>query len=407
MKHNIILFFIGAAVIFQSCFNTEKKIQISVSQEMQIDASEGSCPFLTKDENGNLVVSWIRKVDSTKSVFCYATSSDKGATFGKTIEIPGSENVHPHGENMPKIIFKSSGEIIAVWGAGNPNPKNPYSGIVYYAQSFDHGKTWSKANNLVQDTTGFDQRYFDVSLLPNGEAAIVWLDNRKKTDKEGSALYYAETKGNSGFVNEHLVSEPCCPCCRTALFVDSKKNIHVLYRAIINDSIRDMVHVISSDNGQTFSTPKRISQDNWVINGCPHTGPAITENKIGIQLAWFTAGGGAGIYYCNSSDNGNSFCEREMISGGGAKHCQISALPDDKTLTVWNENISKRNTAVSRIGLEVRNPNGENPLKEFITSETGMASFPVIKPLDKKTVLVAYTETVNDKDYVRYKIVKL
>ncbi len=407
MKRNISLILILIAFIFPSCFNSEKKINIIASNETQIDTAEGSCPFLTKDNKGNIVLSWIKKIDSTNSVFSYAISTDNGKNFGKSIEIPGSNNVHPHGENMPKIIFKSSGEIIAVWGAGNPNSKNAYSGLVYYSQSLDDGKTWSKVNNLVHNTAGFDQRYFDVALLSNGEAAIVWLDNRKKNTEEGSALYYAETKGNSGFENERLISEPCCPCCRTDLFVDSKKNIHILYRAIINDSIRDMVHTISTDNGKTFSTPERISKDNWVISGCPHTGPAMAENKNGIQLTWFTAGGGAGIYYCNSKDNGKTFCSREMVSGNAAKHCQITSLANDKTLIVWNENFSKENISSSRIGIEMRNANGENPFKQFITSENGTASFPVIKTIDDKTALVAYTESVKDKDYVRYKVVRL
>lgn len=213
---------------------------------------------------------------------------------------------------MLKIIFKLPGEIIAVWGAANPNQKNAYPDKVFYSRSSDEGKAWSKATCLVQDTAGFDQRYFDMALLPNGEAAIIWLDNRKKTTKEGSALYYAETKGNSGFENERLISEPCCPCCRTDLFVDSKKNIHILYRAIINDSIRDMVHSISTNDGKSFSSPGRISKDNWVISGYPHTGPAMTENEDGIQLTWFTAGGSSGIYYCHSKDNCKTFSTRNF-----------------------------------------------------------------------------------------------
>ena len=164
-------------------------------------------------------------------------SIDEGKTFGKAIEIPGSTNVHPHGENMPKVIFKPSGEIIAAWGAANPNPINQYSGLVYYSQSFDEGKTWTKPRSLTDDTASFDQRYFDMALLPNGEAGITWLDNRKQWNKEGSGLYYAVTNGKNGFQNERLISGPCCQCCRTDLFIDTKKNIHVLYRAIINDSI--------------------------------------------------------------------------------------------------------------------------------------------------------------------------
>ena len=399
----IALFIIGSlSLIFQSCFNSPKKIDINTSNAVLIDTSEGSCPFITKDAKGNIVLSWIRKIDSTQNIFLYAVSSDQGKTFSNPIKIAGSNNVQPHGENMPKIIFKPSGEIIAVWGAHNPNPLNPYSGIVYYTQSFDNGTTWSKASRLVKDTSGFDQRYFDVALLPNGEAAIVWLDHRAGMAGEGSALYFAETNGPSGFEHERLVSKPCCPCCRTDLFIDSKKNIHVLYRAIINDSIRDMVHTISTDNGKTFSAPQRISKDNWVISGCPHTGPAISENKNGIQLTWFTAGGGPGIYYCNSSDNGATFSPRQMVSGAGAKHCQITSLANDRTLIVWNENSSDSS---SRIGIEIRNADGNNPVKQFITDQNKTATFPVIKTIDDKTAFIAYTESEKDKDHVKYQLV--
>ena len=138
MKKIVPLIAISILFLFQSCFNIEKK-EIIVSDEAQIDTAQGSCSFLTKDNNGNIVLSWAKKVDSTKSVYCYAVSKNEGKTFEKAIEIPGSENVHPHGENMPKIIFKPSGEIIGVWGEANPNPKNVYSDLVYYSQSFDNG----------------------------------------------------------------------------------------------------------------------------------------------------------------------------------------------------------------------------------------------------------------------------
>ena len=402
MKNIILILLITSASVLQSCFNSEKKINIIASDEMKIDTAEGSCPYVTKDIKGHIVVSWIKKTGSSSFIYCYAVSINNE----KTIEIPGSNNVFPHGENMPKIIFKPFGEIIAVWGGTNPNPENSYAGLVYYSQSFDDGKTWSKVNKLVHDTSGFDQRYFDVALLPNGEAAIIWLDNRNKTIAEGSSLYFAETQGMSGFQHERMVTGPCCPCCRTDLFVDSKKNIHILYRAIINDSIRDMVHIVSANDGQTFSTPERISKDNWVINGCPHTGPAMTENKDGIQLTWFTGGGNGGIYFCNSKD-GKTFSARQMVSGQAAKHCQIISLSDDQTVITWNENFTKENTLSSRIGIEVRNANGENPLKKFITPESRVATFPVIKSIDSNTALIAYTESVNDKDYIKYKIITL
>jgi uncharacterized protein YbaR (Trm112 family) len=407
MKKIIFFIVVGSSLIFQSCFNTKEKINIAASDAVQIDTSGGSCPYLAKDKNGNIVLSWIKKIDSSTSVYCYAISKDKGKTFEKTIQIPGSENIHPHGENMPKIIFKPNGEIIAAWASANSNPKNPYSDVVYYSQSFNNGSSWTKPEKLVTDTAAYDQRYFDMALTGNGEVAICWLDNRKKTAEEGSALYFAETSNNSGFKNERLITEPCCPCCRTDLYVDSKKNIHIVYRAIINDSIRDMLHTVSSDNGKTFSTPERISKDNWVINGCPHTGPAMTENKNGIQFTWFTGGGNGGIYYCHSNNEGMTFSPREKVSGTASKHCQIVCLNDKDIAITWNETFFKGDITSSRIGLELRNAKGNDPVKTYITSEKGNATFPVIKSINENAVLIAYTENVHDKDYVKYKVVNL
>lgn len=407
MKKNIFLLLISTGIIFQSCFNTNKKINIIASNAVQIDPSEGSCPYLTKDNQGNIVLSWIKKIDSSRSVYCYAVSKDEGKTFSKAIEIPGSENIHPHGENMPKIIFKPNGEIMAAWASANSNPKNSYSDVVYYSQSFDNGASWTKLKKLVTDTAGYDQRYFDMALTGDNEIAITWLDNRKKTTEEGSALYFAETAGHSGFQNERLVTEPCCPCCRTDLYVDSKNNIHIVYRAIINDSIRDMLHTVSNNNGKRFSTPERISKDNWVINGCPHTGPAMTENKNGIQFTWFSGGRNGGVFYCNSKDNGKTFSPREMVSGTASKHCQMVCLNDRDIAITWNEAFFKGDIASSRIGLELRNAKGNDPVKTYITSEKGNATFPVIKSINQNCALVAYTETVNDKDYVKYKVVNL
>ena len=403
MKNFIQIIFIIAIYFFSSCSIQSEKEAITASQETIIDTAIGSCPYLTKDSKGNIVLSWIKQVNTDTSVFCYAVSKDEGNTFSKAIEIPGSSNVHPHGENMPKIIFKPSGEIIAVWGAANPNPKNEYSGLVYYTRSADNGKTWSKAVSITKDTTSYDQRYFDVALLPNGEAAIVWLDNRKTSDKEGSGLYYAVTKNNNGFQDEKLISEPCCQCCRTDLFIDTQKNIHVLYRAIINDSIRDMVHIVSADNGTSFSNPQRISKDNWVINGCPHTGPAMTENKEGLSFTWFTGGKDAGVYYNSSKDNGKSFTNRDNVSGKTAKHCQITTLPNNDILIAWNESFLNGKKLSSRIGIEVKQADDSRTYKQFITSENSNSSFPVIYPVNANKALIAYIENIKDKDHVLFR----
>ncbi|MES2647182.1 MAG: sialidase family protein [Bacteroidota bacterium] len=390
-----------AAILLISCNTKKSTPQIEASGETMLDSLPGSCPYLTKDHKNNIIVSWIRKT-ATGYVFCYAISTDQGKSFTKPVPVPGSENIHPHGENLPKIIFKTSGEIITAWGASNPNPANPYAGLVYYSQSRDNGISWSKPVTVTTDSSSYDQRYFDLALLPNGEAGIVWLDNRKTKAAEGSGLFYAETKGDKGFSNEKLISEPCCQCCRTDLFVDSKKNRHVVYRGIINDSIRDMVHIFSEDGGNTFSTPQRISPDNWVINGCPHTGPAMTENKEGLFFTWFTGGNDAGIYTNNSNDNGRSFASRSKVAGKDAKHCQLTTLDPGRVLIVWNENVPGEKGSVNRIGVAPVNKTGKTPAASYITSPVNNATFPVLQVIDGSKILLAYTVEKNKTEQIFY-----
>lgn len=402
MKSIIII----VALFFYSCGHPGNITSIKPGNPVQVEELPATCPYFTKDNKGNILLSWVRTNKDSSFTFCYAISSDDGRSFGKTIMIASSSNIQPHSENLPKIIVKPSGEMMALWGAANPNPENKYSGLVFYSQSFDEGKTWSTAKTLVNDTASFDQRYYDVALLPNNEVAVIWLDNRKITDKEGSGLYFAVSKGRNGFTQEKMISENCCQCCRTDIFVDSESNIHVLYRGIINDSIRDMVHIVSENNGKNFSTAKRISNDNWVINGCPHTGPAMTENKEGLHFAWFTGGRNKGCFYTRSNDNGNSFIQPDRISPLGS-HPQIASFPDGELLVVWDESVQVNNKYYKRIGVQKRSSAGASGAQAFITADTMMATYPVVAALKDNASLIAYTMNKAGKNYIMYQRLSL
>ncbi|MFL5811763.1 MAG: sialidase family protein [Flavisolibacter sp.] len=404
MNRYIILLTVAIATL-NSCKENKKETRILASKEVQVDQQAGECPYLTKDSRGNTVLSWVRIINDSTTAFCYAVSKD-GKSFGSPVVIPNSNNIQPHGENLPKIIFKPSGEIIALWGAGNPNPRNKYSGLVFYVQSFDEGKTWNKPRPLITDTSSFDQRYYDVALLPNGEAGILWLDNRKTNKKDGSGLYFATTKGRNGFQDDRMISQSCCQCCRTDLFIDSKGNIHALYRAILDNSIRDMVHIVSTDGGNSFSNPQRISNDNWMINGCPHTGPAMTENKDGIHFAWFTGGENGGCYYTKSTDNGKTFSDRDSVSSLGS-HPQLAPVSNGELIIVWDEAHVVDNKPFKKIGIQRRSADGKTKGKEYITADDSIASYPVVTALNEKSSVIAYTKTDGNKSYVAYKVVSL
>jgi hypothetical protein len=401
MKIRIALFIICSAALLTACNQQSKTGTVTQSSATLIDTLPGTCPFLTKDQQGHVVLSWVRETSDSTAVFCYAVSPDGGKAFGNPIVIPSSTNVHPHSENIPKVLFSPSGAVIAAWGTANPNPKNEYSGLVNYAQSFDDGKTWTAARTLVSDTAGFDQRYFDMALLPGGEAGITWLDNRKTNAKEGSTLYYATTNGKSGFEGERMIHQQCCQCCRTDLFVDHKGGIHIIYRGIINDSIRDMMHTVSIDGGRSFTKSQRISRDNWVINACPHTGPAMAENEKGLHFTWFTGGAHKGSYYTKSWDDGTSFATRDSISNLGS-HPQLISLRNGELVIVRDETFSIDGKLRSRIGVQHRSKAGKTIEDHLIAEDSFRVTYPVITETAAQHTLIAFCQQRNGKTYVVY-----
>lgn len=407
MKSIFFLIFIMSCSMLVSCRQPKQSGLASASTAHVVDATASSCPHLTQNTKGNIVLSWARNLSDSESVMCFAVSADKGKSFGTPTVIPASRNVNPHAENMPKLIYKPSGEVVAAWGASNPNPKNPYAGLVYFAQSFDEGKTWGEARPLVNDPGSFDQRYFDMALLPNGEVAVIWLDNRKKNGAQGSSIYFASTSGKEGFQHETRIGESCCECCRTSLFIDSRSNIHVAYRGIINDSIRDMVHVVSSDGGKSFSPIQRLSNDNWVITGCPHTGPTMVENKNGLHFAWYTLGSGSGLYFCSSSDNGNSFTPRDSIRNkSSARHPQLTAFPNGEMLVVWDESMQRGNVPATRIGIQKRSAEGKQLFSDYITSDSLKSTYPVVQAIDENSSIIAYSQDRKEQSHVMYEVVR-
>lgn len=366
-----------------------------------------NCPFLTNDNKGNIVLSYGKESENDESIICYAYFNSKTNSFGKPIEIKKSKGVKLHGENAPKIAFKSDGTIIAVWGVDNASETKKYGGLVYYTQSFDNGKSWTNATPLVTDKKSIDQRYFDIEKLSNGEIAIVWLDNRTSSKLEGSTLFYAATKGKLGFVDEKPIAETTCQCCRTDLSVNKNGSINVAFRDIINEEIRDMSICISKDNGKTFTKPKRISEDNWKISGCPHTGPTIAENNLGLHFAWFTMGNGSGVYYCNSKDGAKNFSQRESVSiNASAKHPQITSGKNQHIYIVWDEIKEVNGVATYQVGLQERDENGKILTTKFISETNQNAVYPVIKQVQNNNLLIAWVNR-DQPENVYYKIVKI
>jgi hypothetical protein len=117
------------------------------------------------------------------------------------------------------------------------------------------------------------------------------------------------------------------------LAVDAQGVVYVVFRNVYPENLRDMSIARSHDRGQTFSGPIRIHEDGWVIDGCPHNGPAIDTDADGnVHLTWYTGKEeGYGVYYAVSSDRGDSFTTPMHLNNG------MEASPVRATLIAQNK----------------------------------------------------------------------
>ncbi|TKC05952.1 sialidase family protein [Pedobacter frigoris] len=336
----IFITLIAAAGFLTSC-TTEKQ---ALPTQVSIAGATAAGPYFTNDNKGNPVLCWTEQ-DGKDSLFRlkYAVYNVQTKTFSQPVTVPASAGSSNSAESMAKVAFKSDGTIVALFAKRFPKEKNPFAGAIYYSTSGDAGKTWTKAQYLHSDTShAYGRSFFDIAVLKDGEVAAIWLDGRDAKEIKGSALFFSHTEKGKGFGLDSCLEKGTCECCRTDLFTDKDGNLHLAYRNIMYPSalsgkqVRDMVYKLSKDSGKSFTTPKTISNDNWEIDGCPHSGPTMARTQAGMNALWFTAGGGAGLYYTNSKGLGGDFNNRKLISNSG-RHPQMIALKNGKVAMVFEE----------------------------------------------------------------------
>ncbi len=345
----------------------------------------GATPRFTTDHRGNPVLSWVEK-DGEKALFYFAISENGGQTFGKKIKINAPTELTVHAEGMPRVAFKADGSIWATFEIKNPTKDAPRASDLMYVTSTDNGNTWSPPKAIHKDTTpGKGHSFSDMVRLPNGQLGFVWLDE-KMGKYEGRSVKFTQTLPNGGFSEEVVVDSNACQCCRTVLFVDADKNIHLSYRDLLADDTRDMSHAVSTDGGKTFTQPQLVYKDRWKINACPHTGPSMAQAGNDFFVTWFSGKSEtheAGVRIVKLGEE-KLFSSHLTVR---AKHPQIANF-NSNIAVVWDESVEKGGEYFTKIALRIIDQNGKETTT-FLTADHENASYPVLLPTPNG-LLLAY-----------------
>jgi BNR repeat-like domain len=253
----------------------------------------------------------------------YLTSSDGGDSFPARVRVNETpHDVLAHSENMPILVLRSMRELYVAWQAHTDKPEGS---TLRLARSIDWGLTFSKP--VPVDPESKREGFYTMRVSPKGDIYVAWLDGRDHA--AGAGVYVARsTDRGLSFHKSVRVASKVCPCCRPSLAFGEGDTVYVSWRGVLPGDIRDMLVASSRDAGATWSKPSRVSDDDWRLNACPHSGDSMAVLGRRLFIAWHTVRRDKGqLFLAWSDDGGKTFSPPVNLRGAvlDANHPRLVA----------------------------------------------------------------------------------
>jgi hypothetical protein len=87
-----------------------------------------------------------------------------------------------------------------------------------------------------------------------------------------------------------------------------------------------------------FSAPVIVSNDKWMLQGCPVSGPSLSVDAQGtLKVVWYAAGEGdaPGLYFAETSDRGRTFSPRTLLMQEAVKGTPALASENNRSIAIW------------------------------------------------------------------------
>ena len=283
---------------------------------------------------------------------------------------------------------------------------------VHLMLSNTNGDTWSNDFLLHTDSTKTEHGF--VTLLPyKGDSFFAtWLDGRNTGggghDNEHSSagamnIRTATVLSTGAVIDDALVDARTCDCCQTSAAITAKGPI-IVYRDRTDDEVRDIY--ISRLLDGSWTTPKPIYNDHWVINGCPVNGPKATSLGNSLAIAWFTAANNTPkVNLSFSNDNGANFDAPIQIDNGKPiGRVDVAFLDENNVLVSWME--STENEAAVKIVKVTTDGTKHTPLTIATLSASRRSGFPQLEIVND-TVYMAWNHMADDQSIIKVKSIPI
>jgi BNR repeat protein len=355
--------------------------------------SAGAYPQIAVRASGALSLLKVEKGD-----LWYVTSFDGGDSFESRVRVndtPGE--IAAHAENSPQLFLRSRSELYTLWQARRSGADD--ASVLRFARSTNWGESFSKPIDVDSSTKPATQGFYTMQVSPNGVIYAAWLDarDRGKGRSGTSAVYLARSTDHGvSFEKSVRVALDACPCCRPAIAVADENTIHVSLRAVFDNDVRDTVIATSADGGKTWAKPVRVAEDDWRINGCPHSGASLAVLGKRLYVAWHTVRERqSAVYLAWSDDAGKSFSRRLPLADGvlDANHPYLQAGAG-KVGIVFQGRAAQTDGGWGKVNAYYREVSADGHLSPLavIGHAAGSASYPTLVYEQPDHVFVAWTE---------------
>ena len=338
-----------------------------------LDCANAATPFLTG--SGKLLLAW-----TGGGVVSVAQSEDLGKTFSAAVKIAEHGKTLDAGSDArPQIVSDSQGTVFLAYAFFKDSNWNAQ---INTARSVDGGASFTTPESLIQD--GSSQRFPSVLIRPDGSIFITWIDKRLVAAAKqggakklgGSIAYSFSSDQGRTFQVERIANENSCECCRIGASLDAAYDPVIIYRAIFPGGIRDHATQIIASRGT--EPIRRVSDDQWKTDACPHHGPSIAVAQSGkMHVAWFTQGETrSGVFYANSSNQGRSYTKPTRIGADGANISRPYLLVLGNTVyLVWKEFNGKSSTVFLKQSMD---DGGTWSTPQAISETSGYSDHPLL-----------------------------
>lgn len=278
----------------------------------------------------NVYVIWIVSNYSWVNVFL-TTSNDNGNIFGDPINV--SNNDKTNIAQLPGITASDKG-VFVIWQDYFNNSRDPPYGYIKLAKSTD-GKTFDIQK--LSDNDGAEGRSStEPHVYANGDNVYaLWRD---EVQKNGITFAKRSDAGNT-FSKKYLGYAGGLASDRTWV-VKADGSQYVVW----TDG-KDIFFIKSTDGGLTFSNPINLSNNTWNLNPydeIPIPQLAVLGNNVYVTWKYTIApDGNHAPFFVASSDGGDSFSEpvRLSQSAGDSREIPQIMASENHVYVVYSDTI--------------------------------------------------------------------